>query len=395
MIPYELYRLLQCPTCGSRDLAVSDAGVLCGACRTDYPRRDGYLDLMPRGVAFGYVSKYVAEEEALAEELDYRDIAPPLLAAGVRNRALVRLLALGPQDVALDNGCGNGRFAVWNAGRVRLMVGSDPATMFADEALARVALAQADSRRLPFADNSFDKAFSVDVLEHFPLDVIDAYLAEQARVLRPGGRFLAFSNTREPSALQPLVDASRWLGRQFVRAGLYDFQREARRKSDHIKALASWEDVLAAFERAGLRPVKVLFWNSVVTSFVEHVLMKLGEAVFGRTTNDERPTTNDPGAPESSSQRQAADVGSFRSSLVVDHSSAGTAREIRARRRLRGRLGGRGLVYYALLAVTLLMELDLWLFGHMRSGSYFIVVEKPLAAAGERQPAEQQTLEAS
>jgi hypothetical protein len=28
------------------------------------------------------------------------------------------------------------------------------------------------------------------------------------------------------------------------------------------------------------------------------------------------------------------------------------------------------------MGVTLLMELDLWLFGWMRSGSYFIVVEK-------------------
>jgi SAM-dependent methyltransferase len=371
MIPYDLYRLLQCPTCGSRDLAVSDAGVLCGACRAEYPRRDGYLDLMPRGVAFGYVSKYVAEEQALAEELDYRDLAPPLLAAGVRNRVLVRLLDLGPRDITLDNGCGNGRFAVWNAGLVRLMVGSDPATMFADEALSRVGLAQADSRRLPFADGSFDKAFSVDVLEHFPLDVIDSYLGEQARVLRPGGRFLAFSNTREPSALQPLVDASRWLGRQFVRAGLYDFQREARRKSDHVKALATWEDVLAAFERAGLRPVKVLFWNSVFTSFVEHVLMKLGEALLGRRPEVERCTLN---VARFSSQASTFDV---QRSSVQTH--AGTDREIRARRRLRGRLGRRGLVYYGLLAVTLLMELDLWLFGSLRSGSYFIVVEKPPA----------------
>ena len=44
---------------------------------------------------------------------------------------------------------------------------------------------------------------------------------------------------------------------------------------------------------------------------------------------------------------------------------------------MRARLERRGLAYYALLAVTLLMELDLWLFGRLRSGSYLIVVEKP------------------
>ncbi|HEU4323454.1 MAG TPA: class I SAM-dependent methyltransferase [Roseiflexaceae bacterium] len=351
MIPTSLYRLLQCPTCGSRALVVTEAGVHCGVCRNDYQRHDGYLDLMPRGVEFDYVSKYVSEEEELAEELDYRDLAPPLLAAGVRNRALVRLLGLNRRDVALDNGCGTAKFAAWNADKVGLMVGSDPATLFADAAVEQVALAKADSRRLPFADNSFDKSFSIDVLEHFPREVIDAYLAETARVLRPGGRFLAFSNTRDPSSLQPLVNLSRALGRVFVRAGLYDFQREARRKSDHVKALATWEDVLDAMRQAGLVPVKVVFWNSVFTSFVEHVLMKLGEALLGRQR-----------AQGSDGQPAPAD---------------GTDREIRARKRIRGRLARRGPVYYALMAVTLLMELDLWLFGGLRSGSYFIVVEKP------------------
>ncbi|MCS6839542.1 MAG: class I SAM-dependent methyltransferase [Roseiflexus sp.] len=358
MVPYDLYRLLQCPTCGSRDLIVTDDGVTCATCSAEYPRRDGYIDLMPRGVEFGYVSKYVSEEAELAHELDYRDLAPPLLAAGVRNRTLQRLLNLRPTDIVLDSGCGNGKFAAWNADRVRLMVGVDPATLFADEAVRTVALIQGDARRLPFADSTFDKAFSIDVLEHFPRDVIDAYLCETARVLRPGGRLLVFSNTREPSRLQPLIAASRWIGRQFVRAGLYDFEREARRKSDHIKALATWEDVLDAMQRAGLRPVRVVFWNSVVTSFVEHVLMKLGEAIVGRSRKNVTRCNG------------AAPTGA---SLPIGE---GVAREIRARQRIRARLRRRGLVYHALLAVTLVMELDLWLFGRLRSGSYFVVVEK-------------------
>src|SRR5215212_11050347 len=286
MIPYDLYRLLQCPTCGARDLLVTDAGVHCAGCRNDYPRHDGYIDLMPRAIEFEYVSKYVTEEEELSEELDYRDLAPPLLAAGVRNRALVRMLGLRPGDSALDNGCGTAKFAAWNADKVHLMVGSDPATLFADAAVEQVALTKADSRCLPFADNSFDKAFSLDVLEHFPRDVIDGYLSETARVLRPGGRFFIMSNTSDSSSLQPLTDASRKLGRLLVRAGLYDFQREARRKSDHIKALRSWQDVLDAMQQAGLRPVRIVFWNSVFTSFVEHVLMKLGEVVLGRRQGD-------------------------------------------------------------------------------------------------------------
>src|SRR3712207_4407825 len=98
MISRDLFRLLQCPTCGSRQLYVTDAAVHCTSCGSDYPLMAGYIDLMPRGVEFGYVSKYVSEEEQLAEELDYRELAPPLLAAGVRDRTMRRLLALGPRD---------------------------------------------------------------------------------------------------------------------------------------------------------------------------------------------------------------------------------------------------------------------------------------------------------
>ena len=201
------------------------------------------------------------------------------------------------------------------------------------------------------------------MLEHFPRDVIDAYLAETARTLRPGGRFFAFSNTSDPSSLQLLTDASRKLGQLFVRAGVYDFERQGRRKSDHIKALRTWDDVLDAMRVAGLRPVKIVFWNSVFTSFVEHVLMKLGEAALGRKAQGQAP------------QAKAGDPAD--SPATLGASSDGTDREIRARQRMRARLERRGPAYYALMAVTLMMELDLWLFGRLRSGSYFIVVEKP------------------
>jgi ubiquinone/menaquinone biosynthesis C-methylase UbiE len=371
MIPRALFPLLQCPTCRSRDLFVTEGGVRCASCDTFYRFHEGYIDLMPREAAYAYVSKYVTDESELAEELDYRELAPPLLAAGVRDRALRRMMRFSPADTVLDNGCGTAKHAVWNADQAGLMVGSDPATLFADQAVEQVALAKADSRSLPFVDGAFDKAFAIDILEHFPLDVIDEYLAETARVLRPGGRMFAFSNTREMSPIQPLINLSRRLGRLFVRAGVYDFSREARRKSDHLKALETWEDVLAAFERAGLRPVRVIFWNSLFTTFVEHVLMKLGEAVLGRKTKDE---SQRPGlAP--AAELEAAASGS--SSITAPSSPDGIAREIRARRRMRKQLRPGSPVYLALMAVTLLMELDLWLFGWMRCGSYFILVEKP------------------
>ena len=172
MVGKSLYRLLRCPTCTSRSVAVLEGHVLCGTCKTEYPIHEGYIDLMPREMAFNYISKYVAEEEHMGEELDYRAMAPPLLAAGVRHRQIRRMLDFKPSDVVFDNACGNGRFGLWNINDVDTMIGSDPAVLFADQALEELMLAQADSRRLPFDDNVFDKAISVDVLEHFPRDVM-------------------------------------------------------------------------------------------------------------------------------------------------------------------------------------------------------------------------------
>lgn len=364
MILQKLLSIVQCPTCQSRQLEKTDEALRCASCHTAYPihHDQGYIDLMPRRVQFDYTSKYVAEETEIAEELDYRDLAPPLLAAGVRNRTLRRLLRLQPGDLVLDNGCGNGRFAAWNADNVDMMIGSDPATLFADAAAARVALVKADARVLPFADGSIDKAFSIDVLEHFPLDVIETYLRETARVLRPGGTMLIFSNTRERSPIQPIIDISRHVGKLFVRAGLYDFEREARRKSDHLKALETWDEVLDMFATTGLRPVRTVFWNSLFTTLVEHVLMKLGEAILGATRKTPVP-------PSSTTESPA-------SAPSAPPEGGGSARELRARQRMRKYLEHKGPVYYALVALTLLMELDLWLFGRMRCGSYFVVVEK-------------------
>ncbi|MFD3164434.1 class I SAM-dependent methyltransferase [Herpetosiphon sp. NSE202] len=357
MVGRELYRLLQCPTCNSRDLAVYAEHVLCAGCRNEYPIHKGYIDLMPRQTEFDYISKYVSEEESMGEELDYREMAPPLLAAGVRHRQIRRMLALKPTDIVFDNACGNGRFGLWNADAVGLIVGSDPAVLFADQALAEMELAQADSRRLPFVDGAFDKSLSVDVLEHFPRDVIHDYLVETARVLRVGGRVAIFSNTREMSPIQPIINISKRLGKFFVKQGVYDFEREARRKSDHIKDLKTWDDVEAALVEAGLKPVKVVFWNSVFTSFVEHVLMKLGESLIAK-----RKAAKSASAPVLTDEAVNA--------------SAGAQREIVARRAMRRHLTKSSPIYWALYLVTLLMELDLWLFGWMRTGPYFVLAEK-------------------
>ena len=52
----------------------------------------------------------------------------------------------------------------------------------------RLRLAVEDGRRLSFADDSFDKVFSLSVLEHIPDDGDSSCVTEIARVLVPGGQ---------------------------------------------------------------------------------------------------------------------------------------------------------------------------------------------------------------
>lgn len=352
MVSDELLEILRCPTCGETGpLASQSEGLRCLHCGEHYPLHSGYVDLMPRRIAFDHVSDYVAEEEAFAEVLDYRSVGPPLLAAGVRQWVLRRMLNLQPTDRVLDCGCGNAKFALWNREAVALMVGLDPATLFANEALAQVDLVRGDARRTPFIDAAFDKAFSIDLFEHLTRADLEAVLSEMHRLLQPGGWLLVYSNTREPSTLQSVVDMWRHVGRWLRRRGLAAPDYDALRKADHVKVLATYEEVADFVTGRGFRIVAVQFWNSVITSFVDHVLMPLLER--------RRASVSSPGAAPSPPLRDG-------------EKGAPTA----SRRHWRRRLQGGGPLYWAARALTAVMSLDLILFGGLRSGSYFLLLER-------------------
>lgn len=322
---------MRCPLCGR------DYRVVAG----------GYIDLMPARDT-GHTSLYVAHEDEFAHTLDYKRIGMPVLGAGVRQRAIRRWLCPTRDDRLIELGCGNGKFLFWNRQISGWVVGVDPSPLFATDALDSVDLCRADARRLPFADGAFTAAISVDVLEHLPLADLTHYLSEAHRVLARGGRIFIFSNTREGSRLDFVIRSARRLSRWLGERGVLDDSRDLLRKSDHVKALATYPDVENLLATCGFKVQRVVFWNGLFQSVIENLLVKLAESTIRRMRSRRQTSAN------------------------VKHDSGEDA----LRRSARRTLERRGPAYMLVRFLTELMWLDLRLFGRWRAGPYFLVARR-------------------
>lgn len=109
-------------------------------------------------------------------------------------------LGLAPGERVLDLGCGFGRHAYGALRRGADVAACDTGRAELDEVRSMISAMRgagevppgtsgtavgADARRLPFADDSFDRIIAAEILEHIGDD--GAAVAELARVLRPGG----------------------------------------------------------------------------------------------------------------------------------------------------------------------------------------------------------------
>jgi SAM-dependent methyltransferase len=101
----------------------------------------------------------------------------------------------GAADV-LDVGTGEGQVARLACGLgARRVIGVDPTWAQLRAAVDRgggPAYGRADAAALPFASGAFDAAVACLVFEH--IAAVDDAIAEVARVLKPGGRFVFFLN---------------------------------------------------------------------------------------------------------------------------------------------------------------------------------------------------------
>jgi glycogen synthase len=151
----------------------------------------------------------------------------------------------------LDVGCGPGRLLAPLA-RSHQVTGSDISPEMLEEARRRcppdVRLVEADARKLPFPDHSFDAVIALDLLPHLP--ELESGLRELARVVVPGGVLVYDSSNASPWWVLAYPSYVNWRPRRLVatmrRAGV----------------LPEWSDIVhhhrarevrAASSRAGLR----------------------------------------------------------------------------------------------------------------------------------------------
>jgi SAM-dependent methyltransferase len=326
-------------------VALTDEGarLSCPRCSRTLDASRGYLDLRPLE-AFAETTKYT--DEALHADGRQARVSPPLLGAGVRNRMLRGFLDLRPDDRVVDLGCGSGRMMAWNGDSGAWLVGVDVSPFFAQEALQRHDLVLGDLRKLPFPDDAFDKAWSLDVFEHLSIEALQDMLREANRVLKPGGALFVYTHVRKNATLASGLRAVNALARGLERLGWLDMTHERLRKSDHVNPLADVPHLEAVTAACGFRIGRIRYYTPIVGGFVENILMRVAEGWMTKRAARRRASTVGDATP------QAVDV-----------------RDARAAAKARIDRGGP--TYAALKALTWIMHVDLLLFGRVRSGPFF------------------------
>ncbi len=120
--------------------------------------------------------------------------------AGAIKRKTIEIAAPAAGEKVLDVGCGTGALtfeARATAPTVQIHgIDASPEMIGVARGKARRKKAAIDFQvavieQLPFADGEFDLVLSGFMLHHLPADVKKSGIAEVARVLKPGGRFVA------------------------------------------------------------------------------------------------------------------------------------------------------------------------------------------------------------
>jgi ubiquinone/menaquinone biosynthesis C-methylase UbiE len=200
--------LLVCPHCRQNSLTVAsdDHRARCAGCASEYPIRDGVIDLLPAYTGKPSVAQRLMESDTVVRIYESRLWRRSFIATralGIsfdREQAMVLAAASPPPNgTVLDLACGPGIYTRALARRVGsgTVVGLDlslPMLRYAarrarTEGVSNATFVRASALDLPLPAQAFDVVNCCAALHLFP-DVPKA-VGEVVRVLEPGGRFTA------------------------------------------------------------------------------------------------------------------------------------------------------------------------------------------------------------
>ncbi len=175
---------------------------------------------------------------------------------------IARRLQAAPDAMVLDAGCGSCAKSVLLAARGFRVTAFD----FSEDALAlaaetvrregfegRITLRQGDLLKLPFADGSFDHVVCWGVLMHVP--DVEGALREIARVLAPGGTFVASEANMHSWQAVTVRGLKRLLGRGRGRVVRTPAGLECHERTEHGELITRETDIgwyIAECQRQGL-----------------------------------------------------------------------------------------------------------------------------------------------
>jgi hypothetical protein len=129
-------------------------------------------------------------------------------------------------------------------------------------------------------------------------------------------------------------------------------RQERLRKSDHLNPLRDIPELESVAHAAGFRIARIRYYTPIVGGLVENILIRMAERAMARRAS-ERMTA-------AGTARADADAAAVREARTAAKAQIARSRSTRA----------------TLQALSFTMKLDLLLFGRIRSGPFFALLEK-------------------
>lgn len=275
---------LRCPRCKAAPLSECERKLECACGYTNQADAAGVFDL-----AFALQAQAARQRETYDQRLAGQNSnSDPwhcfTTFEGLKKTRALRKLRLNAGETFLEIGCASGPvLASLCANTGARGYGIDISPESVARQLARRGQASYDAicapaDELPFADASFDAVLSLDVLEH--LAQPEVFMAEIARVLKPGGRALVKGNVSDIGLtfdwLQSKLRPAKWRASQ---TELGHFPEHFRSKAEHAKAARA----------AGLI-VKHMFGSDVFwENIADYVILPRLYAPFMRKSGEAGP----------------------------------------------------------------------------------------------------------